>query len=88
MLLITGTRDRGLDGDYTWRAQAYDGLAPGCRWLAIVDGATHMDFGGARSSNARVETATTTLATRYLDALRQGHCATAPKLDRVTLRTK
>jgi len=88
MLLITGTRDHGLDGDYTWRAQAYDGLAPGCRWLAIVDGATHMDFGGARSSNARVETATTTLATRYLDALRQGHCATAPKLDRVTLRTK
>lgn len=88
MLLITGTRDRGLDGDYTWRTQAYDGLAPGCRWLAVVDGASHMDFGGARSSNARVEAATTTLATRYLDALRQGHCAIAPRLDGVTLRTK
>ena len=88
MLLITGTRDRGLDGDYTWRTQAYDGLGPGCRWLAVVDGASHMDFGGARSTNARVETATTTLITRYLDSLRRGHCASAPQLDGVELRTK
>ncbi|HEX7917545.1 alpha/beta hydrolase [Rudaea sp.] len=88
MLLITGTRDRGLDGDYTWRTQAYDGLGPGCRWLAVVDGASHMDFGGARSTNARVETATTTLIVRYLDSLRRGHCASSPQLDGVALRTK
>ena len=88
MLLITGTRDRGLDGDYTWRTQAYDGLGPGCRWLAVVDGATHMNFGGTRSTNTRVETATATLVTRYLDGLRKGHCTTVPTLDGVTLRTK
>jgi len=88
MLLITGTRDRGLDGDYTWRTQAYDGLGPGCRWLAVVDAASHMDFGGARSTNVRVETATTTLVTRYLDSLRRGHCASAAQLDGVALRTK
>ena len=88
ILLITSTRDRGLDGDYTWRTQAYGGLGPGCRWLAVVDGASHMDFGGARSTNARVETATTTLVTRYLDGLRHGHCASAPQLEGVALRTK
>jgi predicted dienelactone hydrolase len=88
MLLVTGTRDRGLGGDYTWRTQAYDGLAAGCRWLAVIDGASHMDLGGARSTNRRVETATVSLATRYLDGLRGGHCATAPKLDGVALRTK
>ena len=88
MLLITGTRDRGLDGDYTWRTQAWDGLGPGCRWLAVIDGATHMDFGGGRSTNTRVENATTSLVTRYLDALRAGQCAAPPKLDEGTLRTK
>jgi dienelactone hydrolase len=88
MLLITGTRDRGLEGDYTWRTQAYDGLKPGCRWLAVIDGASHMNFGGLRSANAHVETATASLVTRYLDALRAGQCATAPKLDGVALRTK
>ena len=88
MLLITGTRDRGLDGDYTWRTQAYDGLAPGCRWLAVIDGATHMNFGGLRSADTRVETATTTLVTRYLDSLRSGRCAAAPALAGVALRTK
>ena len=88
MLLVTGTRDRGLEGDYAWRMQAYDGLAPGCRWLAVIDGASHMDFGGLRSANARAEGATATLATRYLDGLRAGRCASAPKLDGVVLRTK
>lgn len=88
MLLITGTRDRGPDGDYTWRTQAYDGLAPGCRWLAVIDGATHMNFGGLRGTDARVETATTTLVTRYLDGLRSGRCAAAPALAGVGLRTK
>jgi len=88
MLLITGTRDYGLEGDYTWRTQAYDGLAPGCRWLAVIDGANHMNFGGARSANQRVETATATLVTGYLDGLRGGHCAAAPRLTGVAIRTK
>lgn len=88
MLLITGTRDRGLGGDYAWRTQAFDGLGPGCRWLAVVDGATHMNFGGTRGANSRVEMATATLVTRYLDSLRRGRCATAPTLNGVTLRTK
>lgn len=88
MLLITGTRDRGLEGDYTWRTQAWDGLGPGCRWLAVIDGASHMDLGGGRSTNARIEAAAVALATRYLDALRRGNCANAPRLDGVALRTK
>jgi dienelactone hydrolase len=87
MLLVTGTRDQGLGGDYRWRMQAFDGLGPGCRWLAVVDGANHMNFGGGQFA-ATVQRDTTKLATAFLDALRAGRCGQAPSLPGVTLRTK
>jgi len=88
MLLITGTRDQGLDGDYHWREQAFTGLGPGCRWLAVIDGATHLDFGGLGKSDKKVETATATLTIDFLDGLRAGHCATPLTLAGVNLQTK
>lgn len=88
MLLITGTRDQGLDGDYQWREQAFAGLGPGCRWLAVIDDATHLDFGGLGKSDKKVETATATLAIDVLDGLRAEHCATPRTLAGVNLQTK
>ncbi|MFC4763642.1 alpha/beta hydrolase [Dyella koreensis] len=87
MLLVTGTRDQGLGGDYRWRMQAFDGLSPGCRWLAVVDGANHMNFGGGQFA-AGVQQSTTTLVAAYLDALRGGHCGTPPVLSGVTVKQK
>ncbi|MDE2154470.1 MAG: alpha/beta hydrolase [Xanthomonadaceae bacterium] len=87
MLMITGTRDSGLDGDYRWRMKAFDGLAPGCRWLAVVDGGTHMNFAGAGLAG-RTESATVALVTTWLDALRGGGCAQPPRLAGVSLHTK
>jgi len=87
MLLVTGTRDQGLGGDYRWRMQAFDGLAPGCRWLAVVDGANHMNFGGGQFA-AGVQKSTTTLVATYLDALRAGRCGTPPDLAGVSVRQK
>jgi dienelactone hydrolase len=87
MLLITGTRDQGLDGDYRWRMQAFDGLGPGCRWLAVVDGANHMNFGGGAFA-AGVQHSTTTLVASYLDGLRAGQCGKPPVLSGVTVRGK
>ncbi len=56
VLMMTGTRDQGSAGDYTWREQAYDGLPAlgGAHWLGVIDNANHMDFarhaaGGAGS---------------------------------------
>lgn len=88
MLLITGTRDQGLDGDYHWREQAFNGLAPGCRWLAVIDDATHLDFGGLGKSDKKVEAATAALTIAFLDGLRGGHCATPPTVAGVKLQTK
>lgn len=87
MLLVTGTRDQGLGGDYRWRMQAFDGLGPGCRWLAVVDGANHMNFGGGQFA-AGVQRDTTRLTAAFLDALRVGRCGQPPVLPGVSLRTK
>jgi dienelactone hydrolase len=87
MLMITGTRDDGLEGDYRWRMQAFDALPPGCHWLAVIDGATHMNFGG-NALGASVEKTTQVLVSTWLDALRQGRCGTLPALTGVSLMHK
>ncbi|MGH8121291.1 MAG: alpha/beta hydrolase family protein [Rudaea sp.] len=87
MLLVTGARDRGLDGDYRWRTLAFDGLGRGCHWLAVIDGATHMNFGGMELAG-RVKSTTTTLIMAYLDGLRGGHCPQLSAATGVTLRTR
>jgi hypothetical protein len=44
LYVLTGTRDKGLEGDWQWRTSPYDGLPPGCKWLGVIDGATHLNF--------------------------------------------
>lgn len=46
VLLITGTRDNGVDGDYTTRLTAFDHLPNGNKRQAVITGATHMNLGG------------------------------------------
>ncbi len=63
---LTGTRDKALEGPWETRTRPYYDMPAGCKWLGIVDGATHMDFArsGAFSDAGKltVETATTFLA--------------------------
>jgi len=47
MLILTGTRDKSMQtGEYTSRRIPYESLTPGCKWLGVIDGATHMNFAG------------------------------------------
>ncbi len=46
MLLLTGTRDGALDGDWKTRTIPFDSMPAGCKWLGVIDGATHMNFAG------------------------------------------
>lgn len=87
ILMITGTRDNGLGGDYRWRMQAFEALPPGCKELAVIDGATHMNLAGGGLA-ANTEKATIALVTSWLDGLRQGHCAAPPELAGVHLTRK
>lgn len=45
-LMVTGTKDNGVDGDYLKRLEAWDGLPNGKKRLAIVNRATHFALGG------------------------------------------
>ncbi len=49
VLLITGTRDNGVDGDYNTRLTAFYGLPPGGKRLAIIKGASHRNLAGKGS---------------------------------------
>ena len=46
VLMVTGTRDAGLDGGLENRVTAFEGLSAGHKWLAVIEGATHMNIGG------------------------------------------
>ena len=49
VLVVTGTKDRGFGGEPPlWRAEAFRGLKPGHKYLAVLKGAAHMDFSGVQ----------------------------------------
>ena len=47
LLSITGTRDDELSGN-SWkhRTQPFKNMSAGCKWLAVIDDATHLNFAG------------------------------------------
>jgi pimeloyl-ACP methyl ester carboxylesterase len=53
VLMITGTRDQGADGDWRTRLSAFEGLPQGRKRLAVIPGATHLQLsGGERQMGA------------------------------------
>jgi pimeloyl-ACP methyl ester carboxylesterase len=53
VLMITGTNDRGADGDYQTRLSAFEGLPDVRRRLAIIPGAGHIQLSGGPNSPYR-----------------------------------
>ena len=41
-------RDTALEGNWRTRTLPHAGMPPGCKWLAVIEGATHMNLGGVR----------------------------------------
>lgn len=79
VLLITGTRDTELGGaSWQTRTEPFRSLPAGCKWLGVIEGATHMNFAGNGLSR-RVEALTTQTINAFLAALRRGDCQ-APSL--------
>jgi alpha-beta hydrolase superfamily lysophospholipase len=90
MLLLTGTRDFTVDHQgFEERAQAFNSLHSTCAWSGVIDGATHLNFADVGfGSKSRTTSATVTLGTSFLDALRDGHCGRPPVVAGVTLTSK
>ncbi len=88
ILMITGTRDDGLDGDYRWRMGAFGSLPAGhCDRLAVIDGATHMTLAGAFFAG-KTKAAVVPLIENWLTGLRAGRCAPPPTLSGVKIVTR
>jgi len=88
MLLVTGTRDDTIDHQgFLERTQSFESLRSSCGWMAVIDGSTHLNFAGLGFAG-KTEAATVTLSTRFLDALRDGHCARPPVLTGVRITAK
>jgi predicted dienelactone hydrolase len=88
VLSITGTRDTELGGS-SWetRKEPFANMPPGCKWLAVIDRATHMDLGG-RGLTPRVQPLAVQTVRAFLAGVRAGHCAQPPTARGIDVQTK
>ena len=89
LLSMTGTRDKSLDGDWTLRLDPFKSMLGPCKWQAVIDGATHMNFAGIGLSG-RVEDLTMDVVTVFLDRAMKQDCQGPPPSfgNKVTLEIK
>ena len=74
VLSITGTRDDELGGgSWRTRTEPYAHMPPGCKWLAVIDGATHMNLAGNGMSRP-TQALTMQVISAFLEGVRQGDC--------------
>jgi predicted dienelactone hydrolase len=85
--VLTGTRDKGLEGTWEWRASPYAHMPAGCKWLGVVDGATHMNFAGVGFSGKTHKLILDSI-TAFLDGARNGNCALPLAEKGITLKGK
>lgn len=87
-LLLTGTRDNELGGrSWETRTEPFASLPPGCKWLGVIDGATHMHFAGNGLAQ-RSEALTTQTIGAFLEARTHGDCALPPRARGIEVSAK
>lgn len=87
VLMLTGTRDKSLDGDWKSRAIPYQSLPAGCKWLGVIDGASHMNFAGVGFAGS-TEKLVLLETKAFLNSLREGKCGTPVQADGITMQSK
>lgn len=74
VLMLTGTRDDELGGaPWEHRTLPFHRMPPGCKWLGVVDGATHMQLGGNGRSQ-QVDQLTAQMVAGFVQAVQRGDC--------------
>jgi predicted dienelactone hydrolase len=87
VLILTGTRDQSLDGDWKTRTIPYESLPAGCKWLGVIDGATHLNFAGIGASGS-TEKLTLLETKAFLYGLRGGKCGAPVQAEGITVKSK
>jgi predicted dienelactone hydrolase len=88
VLSLTGTRDAEL-GDASWktRTEPYMNMPAGCKWLGVIDGATHMNFAGQGMSR-RTEELTVQVIGSFLAGIHRGNCKAPKQSSGIDVRSK
>lgn len=86
VLMITGTRDQASDGGYETRLSAFDGLPPGSKRLAIIQGAGHLAL--AANGNSDITKAVSALTFEFLNAVSKGRTLPPSTLRGIDIRDK
>lgn len=88
VLLITGTRDTELGGaPWETRTEPFLNMPPGCKWLGVIGGASHLNFAGTGMSR-KTETLTVQTISAFLNGLRAGDCRALGQVAGMDLSTK
>jgi predicted dienelactone hydrolase len=87
VLMLTGTRDKSLDGDWRLRTIPYQGLPAGCKWLGVIEGASHLNFAGVGFAGS-TEKLVLLETKAFLNSLRSGKCGSPVPADGITLQSK
>ena len=87
VLTLTGTSDDALEGGWESRTLPYDNMPAGCKWLGVIDGATHMNFAGSGFSR-KTENLTKHATLAFLNSLAEGKCAVLADADGIKFKHK
>ena len=91
VLMVTGTRDRPIQGTPEERKTPWKempGAKGGCQWMAVIDEATHMNFAGHGMGVEKVTPMVTATVASFLDGVRKGMCAVPAARVGMTLQAK
>ncbi|MEJ6006517.1 alpha/beta hydrolase [Paucibacter sp. AS339] len=88
VLSITGTRDSELGGaSWQTRTEPYQDMPAACKWLAVIEGATHMNFAGHGVSR-RTETLSTQVIADFLEGMHRDDCKPTLQSQGLDLQSK
>ena len=88
VLVLTGTRDKSMStGGYESRTIPYEEMSAGCKWLGVIDGATHLNFAGVGFAGT-TEKLTLLETKAFLDGLRGGKCGTPVREEGIAVKSK
>lgn len=88
ILILTGTRDSELGGaSWETRSEPFNNMPKGCKWLGVIDGASHLNFAG-KGISRNTEALTALTIGNFLNALDRGDCRSRGRLQGMELTTK
>lgn len=88
VLTLTGTRDKALGGaSWETRTEPYLNMPAGCKWLGVIDDATHLNFAGIGFSR-KTEKLTTHTIGAFLDSIHKGDCKAPTPQSGIEIQSK